>query len=190
SWRPPTDALSLLARRTSARARPRSVAGPLYVPARGEATAQLPRLAVRPPLLAAGGGVRARRRLERLAAPPLQPRRTGGVRVAARARAAARTRARRRARVRDRALSRRTGRRPSPRADLDADPLDALGVRACQAREQVVASAVRGSPCLDPALWTGASRPRRDPVLRRVCALPNAGAFATARCRVRVAGRD
>src|SRR5207237_3016398 len=190
SWRPPTDALSLLARRTSARARPRSLAGPLYVPARGEATAQLPWLAVRPPLLAAGGGVRARRRLERLAAPPVRPRRTGGVRVAARARAAARTRARRRARVRHRALSRGTECRSPPRSGLDPDPADALGVRARTPRKRLWAAPLRGCSCLDPLVRAGASFARRHPVLCRVCALPNARPTAARRGCGRDAGRD
>src|SRR5881392_536547 len=119
--RPPADAVSLLARRAPARARPGSLAGPLHVPARGEAAAELPRLAVRPPVLAAGSGIRLRRRLEHLADPALCPRGTGGLRLVAGARAAARSRACGRARVHDRAVPRRAERRSSPRPDLDLD---------------------------------------------------------------------
>ena len=55
-------ALPLLARRPSARARPRALARPVHVPARGEAAAELRRLALRAPVLAARRGVRPRAR--------------------------------------------------------------------------------------------------------------------------------
>src|SRR5262249_46953190 len=158
--RPPPDALALLARRAPARARTRALARPLHVPTGGEAAAELRRLAVRVPLLAARYPLRARRRLERPAARDLPARPAPDVRVAPRTRAPAGTRARGRARLRNRPVPRAAERRPSARPDLDHAPALSVGVRAR------LALAVGARACIDPAVRPGASRARCDPVRR------------------------
>src|SRR5439155_11869357 len=164
----PPDPLPLLARRPPTRARPGSVAGPVQLPPRGEAAAELPRLALRDPLLAARRGIRPRRWVERPAAPLLRAGRPRGMRVAARARLAPGPGTRRRARICDRALPRRAKRRPSARTDLDPPSPFVVGLRAGAARNALVARARRRGAGIDSALGPGASRARSNPVFPRL----------------------
>ena len=58
-------------------------------------------------------------------------------------------------------------------------PLSLFAFERARRGSVLVARAVGGGDRLDPALGTGASRARRDPVLRRVCVLPHARAEAS-----------
>src|SRR6266540_1239785 len=163
--RSPPDAVPLLARRPSARARPGPLARSVLLSARGRSPAELPGLALRLRLLAALGPVRDGRWLERPAAPRLRPSRSRSLRLAAGARAAARACAGGRPRLRDRAVPRGAERRAPARADLGLARRRPLGRRARAPREQLVARGLGRRARLDPPFRTGAPGARRDSVL-------------------------
>ncbi len=154
-----------MARRPPARERQRALDRPVLVPARDEPAAQLRRVAVRAPLLAGRGRLRAGGRVEPAHPLLVRGRRTVHARLAAAARVGTGSGARRRSRVRARAVSRGAEHGALPRTDLDPAAARALRVRAVAEGKPLVGRPGRGGARLDSVL-------RRAPRARGSAVLP------------------